>query len=87
MKNPIFRNGLFHTPTLEELEERIQGLPAKESAMVNLYVMMTLNTCHALVEEAIEDSKGAYAAGFEEGFEDGYDNCLMNNVARKEFDK
>jgi hypothetical protein len=60
MKNPIPHTGLFHTPTLEELDERIQGLPSKERAMVYQYVMMTLNSCHALVDEAIEDSKGAW---------------------------
>jgi hypothetical protein len=60
MKNPIPHNGLFHTPTLEELDERTQGLPAKERALVYQYVMATLNACHALVEQEIEDSKGAW---------------------------
>jgi hypothetical protein len=60
MKNPIPRNGLFHTPTLEELDERIQGLPAKERALAYQYVMATLNACHALVEQEIGYSKGAW---------------------------
>ena len=51
MKNPIPYTGLFHTPTLEELDERIQGLPASDAALIYTYVMMTLNACHALVDE------------------------------------
>ena len=60
MKNPIPHTGLFHTPTLEELDERIQGLPASDAALIYMYVMMTLNACHQLVEQEIEDSKGAW---------------------------
>ena len=51
MQNLIPFSGFFHTPTLEELQERVEGLPAKERAMVYTYVMMTLNACHAIVED------------------------------------
>jgi hypothetical protein len=60
MKNPIPHTGLFHTPTLEELDERIQGLPASDAALIYTYVMMALNACHQLVEQEIKDSKGAW---------------------------
>ena len=51
MTNPIPFSGFFKTPTLAELQERVEGLPAKDRAMVYTYVMMTLNACHALVED------------------------------------
>lgn len=60
MINPIPHSGFFATPTLEELDERIQGLPAEDRAIAYSCVMMALNACHALVEQAIEESKGAW---------------------------
>jgi hypothetical protein len=55
MTNPIPFSGVFATPTLAELQERIEGLPPKDRAMVYTYVMMTLNACHALVEDEFVD--------------------------------
>jgi hypothetical protein len=56
MSNPIPFSGLFHTPTLEALQARVESLPAKDRAMVYSYVMMTLNACHALVEDEFVDT-------------------------------
>lgn len=60
MINPIPSNGFFATRSLEDLQADIEGLPAKDKALVYQYVMMTLNACHALVKDEIEDSKGAW---------------------------
>ena len=56
MTNPIPFSGFFHTPTLAELEAKIESLPSKERAQVYTYVMMTLNACHALVEDQLVDA-------------------------------
>ena len=53
MQNPIPRSGLFASPTLGELDEMIRQLPIKEQSSAYLYVMMALNACHNLVQEAI----------------------------------
>jgi len=50
MTNPIPHSNLWATPTLEQLQADIEGLPAKHRALVYSYVMATLNACHALVE-------------------------------------
>ena len=54
--NPIPFNGFFSTPSLEELQDRIESLPAKDRVTVYTYVMMTLNACHALVEDTYVDA-------------------------------
>lgn len=56
MKNPIPFSGFFHTPTLAELQAKVESLPSKERAEVYTYVMMTLNACHALVEDEFVDA-------------------------------
>ena len=56
MQNPIPFSGFFHTPTLADLQARVESLPAKERAMVYTYVMMTLNACHAIVEDEFVDT-------------------------------
>ena len=56
MTNPIPFSGFFATPTLEQLQARIEGLPAKDKALVYTYVMITLNTCHAIVEDEMVDA-------------------------------
>jgi len=53
MKNPIPFSGFFATPTLEELQSRIEALPAEDRAQVYTYVMMTLNACHSVVNREI----------------------------------
>ena len=53
VNNPIPRSGFFATPTLEDLQARIEGLPNEERALVYTYVMQTLNACHQLVEDKI----------------------------------
>jgi hypothetical protein len=55
MKNPIPRNGFFATPTLEQLSDQIEGFPAEQKAQMYLVMMMTLNACNALVEEAAKE--------------------------------
>jgi hypothetical protein len=60
MNNPIPHSRLFNTRPLEDIQSDIERLPAKDKALVYQYVMATLNSCHALVDEAIEDSKGAW---------------------------
>ena len=53
MKNPIPKSNFFATPTLEDLELGIKGLPAKDQALVWQYVVMAMNTCHKLVEDEL----------------------------------
>ena len=53
VQNPIPRNGFFYTPTLPELQERIEQLPAKEKALVYTFVTQAMNACYELVEEKI----------------------------------
>lgn len=55
MTNPIPFSGFFMTPTLAELQDRVESLPPKDRAMVYTYVMMTLNACHAIVEDEFVD--------------------------------
>ena len=55
MQNPIPFSGFFATPTLEQLQDRIEALPANERAQVYTFVMMTLNACHAVVEDEMVD--------------------------------
>lgn len=54
MTNPIPRSGLWATPTLEDLQLGIEGLPAEQRAVVYNYVMMTMNACHRLVDTELE---------------------------------
>lgn len=54
MTNPIPKSNLFATPTLEDLQLGVMGLPAKEQALVWKYVALTMNACHQLVENAKE---------------------------------
>ena len=53
VNNPIPKSNFFATPTLAEIQERIESLPAKERAQVYTFVMMTLNACNQLVETDI----------------------------------
>jgi hypothetical protein len=55
MTNPIPFSGFFATPTLAELQARIEALPSADRAQVYTYVMMTLNACHSLVEDEMVD--------------------------------
>jgi hypothetical protein len=54
VKNPIPRNGLFATPTLEQISDQIEGFPPETKAQLYLVMMMTMNACNALVAEAAE---------------------------------
>ena len=57
MQNPIPFSGFFDTPrTLADLQARVESLPAKDKALVYTFVMMTLNTCHAIVEDEMVDA-------------------------------
>ena len=53
VNNPIPKNGFFYTPTLPELQEKIEQLPAKEKALVYTFVTQAMNACHQLVETEI----------------------------------
>jgi hypothetical protein len=53
VNNPIPHNGFFNTPSLTELQERIEQLPAQEKALVYTFVTQALNACHKLVEDDI----------------------------------
>jgi hypothetical protein len=53
VQNPIPKSGFFATPTLEDLQARIESLPNEERALVYTYVMQTLNACNKLVEDNI----------------------------------
>lgn len=57
--NPIPFSGFFHTPSLAELEAKIESLPAKDKALVYTYVTMALNACHALVEDTYVDANNS----------------------------
>lgn len=51
--NPIPKSDLFVTPTLEQVQDFIAGLPTREQANANLVLMFTLNACNKLVEDNI----------------------------------
>lgn len=53
VENPIPKSNLFVTPTLEEVQNFIAGLPSKEQANANLVFMFTLNACNQLVEDEV----------------------------------
>lgn len=53
VENPIPKSNLFTTPTLEEVQKFISGLPSKEQANASLVLMFTLNACNQLVEDKI----------------------------------
>ena len=53
VKNPIPKSNLFTTPTLEEVQKFISGLPSKEQANAQMLFMFTLNACNQLVEDEI----------------------------------
>jgi hypothetical protein len=53
VKNPIPASGLFATKTLDELQDYIGTMSAKEKALAYLIMQLTLNTCHQLVEDEI----------------------------------
>lgn len=53
VQNPIPRSGFFATPSLEDLQARIESLPNEDRALVYTYVMQTLNACNKLVEDEI----------------------------------
>lgn len=57
VENPIPHSNLFTCPSLEQIQEFIAQLPAKEQANANLVFMFTLNSCHDLVKENILDKE------------------------------
>jgi len=57
MINPIPRSRLFNTRPLEDIQTDIDRLPAKDKALVYQYVMATLNSCHAMVEQEMADAQ------------------------------
>ena len=53
VENPIPKSNLFVTPTLEQIQAHISGLPSTEQAVANMVFMFTLNACNQLVEDKI----------------------------------
>ena len=53
VENPIPKSNLFTTPTLEEIQKFISGLPSKEQANAQMLFMFTLNACNKLVEDRV----------------------------------
>jgi len=54
--NPIPFSGMFATKTLAELQEYIEMMTGKEKAQAYLIMQMTLNACHAMVEDEFVDT-------------------------------
>jgi hypothetical protein len=53
VENPVPYSGFFATVPLDELQARIEQLPAKDKALVYTYVTMAMNECHRLVNDKI----------------------------------
>jgi hypothetical protein len=56
--NPIPRSGLFATPSLQEVQNYISSLPAREQATASMIFMFTLNACNRMVQTEILDRMG-----------------------------
>jgi len=54
-ENPIPKHDLWATKTLWEIEEYIEQFPKKQKVEMYHIMMMTLNSCHKLVEENKND--------------------------------
>lgn len=58
MKNPLFQSSLFATPeSFEELQNSIEQYSGQEKSFAYLISMLTLNLCHKLVEDKIQELK------------------------------
>jgi hypothetical protein len=53
VNNPIPKNELWKTHTLDAIRRRIEMLPANEQALAYDIFTLTLNSCHQLVEDKI----------------------------------
>ena len=53
VKNPIPRSGMWATHSLEDLQASLQKLSGAERALATHFVMLTLNSCHQVVEDEI----------------------------------
>lgn len=53
VENPIPRNNIFASPTLEQIQAQIESLPTEQKATASLVFMMTMNACHQLVEDEV----------------------------------
>lgn len=52
MTNPIPSSNLWHTPaTLAELQDMINQFTGEQAALAAHVMMLTMNTCHKLVED------------------------------------
>lgn len=55
MTNPIPSSNLWYTPSsIEELHDMINQFSGQEAALAAHVMMLTLNTCHKLVEDQRE---------------------------------
>jgi hypothetical protein len=60
MKNPIPTNGMFATPeSLEALQSYVSQFTGSELTVAMVIMMMTMNLCNDLVEQA--HTEGAFA--------------------------
>jgi hypothetical protein len=53
INNPIPRNGLWATPSLEQISDQIESFPPEQKAQMYNVLMLTLNACNQLVEVEI----------------------------------
>lgn len=56
MNNPIPKSNLFATMTLAEIQDWISKLPKGEQASASMVLMFTLNACHQIVAEKIQET-------------------------------
>ena len=54
VQNPIPKSNLFASPTLEQIANQIEGMPAEQKKMCYLVYAMTLNACNALAQTELE---------------------------------
>lgn len=61
MQNPIPKNDMWTTPeSVDTLMARCENFHGNDRTVAYTIAMMTLNLCHKLVEQAREESKGAW---------------------------
>ena len=51
--NPIPRNALWATPTLDQISAQIEDMPNDDRAMMYHVMMLTLNACNKLVQDSV----------------------------------
>ncbi len=54
MTNPIYKNDMWTTPSMKELQDMADRLPSGERAMAYNFMIWTMNMCHESVNKAME---------------------------------